>query len=380
MATTSSPGITTENYAIDDISDLLSPSLVLFREGIEHNLDQMIAVTGSVERLRPHCKTHKMAKVIELALARGITKHKCATIAEAEMLAAAGARDIFLAYNLVGPNIGRAIALLEQYDGLKLMATVDHERPLAELSRALVAAGRSMELLLDINTGMGRTGILPGPAALPLYQSLSHTPGVEPGGLHVYDGHNQQQVLAERKEAVMAVWDAANAFRQTLLQQGLPVPRVVAGGSGSFPIFAAINEPTLEVSPGTVIFYDAGYTHRFPELKFVPAAVLLTRVISKPGPNRITLDLGNKAVASDPPFGKRLFFPDLPTAREVIHSEEHLVLETDEPLDLTPGDALVAIPMHICPTSALHKEAYVVSHGKLVDRWEVTARNRCLTV
>src|SRR5437899_6600124 len=96
-------------YAIADTRGILSPSLIIFRDLVEKNLDEMIRVAGSLARLRPHCKTHKMREIAELQLARGITKHKCATIAEAEMLAEAGAKDIFRAYNPAGPNMALVV-------------------------------------------------------------------------------------------------------------------------------------------------------------------------------------------------------------------------------------------------------------------------------
>src|SRR5262245_35559930 len=100
-------------YAIADTSDILSPGLVIFRDQVEKNLDEVIRVAGSPSRLRPHCKTHKMREICQMQLARGVTKHKCATIAEAEMLAEAGAKSIFLAYNPVGPNIRRVVRFVE---------------------------------------------------------------------------------------------------------------------------------------------------------------------------------------------------------------------------------------------------------------------------
>src|SRR5215472_5917527 len=93
-------------YRIEDTRQIISPALIVYRELLEANLDRMIAIAGNPARLRPHCKTHKMPQVTKIELARGITKHKCATFAEAEMLAEAGVVDIFLSYNLVGPNIG----------------------------------------------------------------------------------------------------------------------------------------------------------------------------------------------------------------------------------------------------------------------------------
>jgi D-serine deaminase-like pyridoxal phosphate-dependent protein len=198
--------------------------------------------------------------------------------------------------------------------------------------------------------------------------------------LHVYDGHQHQTTRAERAAAVNAEFEKVLAFRDELLAAGLPLPRIVAGGTASFPVYAERQDSAIECSPGTCVFNDVGYGERFPDLVFTPAAVMLTRVISRPTANRVTLDLGYKAVASDPPAGKRLFFPDLPDAEQVLQNEEHLVLETPLAERFQPGDELFAIPRHICPTSALHKQVFVVAGGKLVDRWEVVARDRWLTI
>jgi D-serine deaminase-like pyridoxal phosphate-dependent protein len=158
------------------------------------------------------------------------------------------------------------------------------------------------------------------------------------------------------------------------------VPTIVAGGTGTFPVYAAMNEPTLELSPGTPVFYDAGYTAAFPDLPFQMAAVLLTRVISRPAEDLITCDLGTKACASDPPEGARLVFLDFPEAKQVLQNEEHLVLQTPRADQLRPGDELLAVPWHICPTTALHKAVSVVAGGRVVAQWPVTARDRWLTV
>jgi len=372
--------IATPPYRIDDTSQIISPGLVLFREILVDNIRKMIQIAGSPERLRPHCKTHKIRQVTELELELGIAKHKCATLAEAEMLAEAGARDIFLAYNLVGPNIDRAVNFVAKYPDIAFSATADHPEPVRALSEAFSAAGKEIEVLLDIDTGLHRTGLPPGDAAFFLYESIAESPALHPGGLHAYDGQNHQTPLEERTVAVQAVWQETAAFRDRLVEAGLPVPRIVAGGTGSFPIFAAISDRALELSPGTCVFHDAGYGEMFPDMDFTPAAVILTRCISRPGENRVTFDLGYKACAADQPEGRRLVFPALPDAKEVLQNEEHLVLETARADEFEPGDELLAISRHACPTSALHKEVYVVSDGKLVDRWEVVARDRRITV
>ena len=367
-------------YAIADTSSIVSPAVVIFRDLIEQNLDLMIKIAGSADRLRPHCKTHKMREVARLQLDRGIAKHKCATIAEAEMLASAGVKDIFWAYNPVGPNIRRVAEFARKFPDVAFSVTADHPAPVAALGDALATIGRTVDVLLDIDTGMHRTGIEVGSAARRLYETISTTKSLRPGGFHLYDGQNHQTDVAERAAAVMAIWRQAAAFRDELVAAGMSVPRIVAGGTASFPIYAAIDDPALELSPGTIIFYDYGYGDMFPDLKFQHAALLLTRVISRPTANRITLDLGYKAVASDPPAGNRVRFPDLPDAKAVLQNEEHLVLETEHANRYQPGDELLAIPKHVCPTCALHKSVYVVSGGKLTGTWDVAARDRVLTI
>ena len=193
-------------YAISDTSGIFSPALIVYRSIVIENIKKMIAIAGNVSRLRPHCKTHKMPAVTKIELEMGITKHKCATFAEAEMLAEAGAKDIFLAYNIVGPNITRAVQFLKKFPDVRFAVTADDPRMIEELSDAMVKEGTTIGVLLDLDSGMHRTGISPGPQAAELYQILLDSPGIKPGGFHLYDGHNQQSNLEERTAAVQAVW------------------------------------------------------------------------------------------------------------------------------------------------------------------------------
>src|SRR5438093_1889510 len=172
-------------YAIADTRGILSPGLIVFRDLVEKNLDEMIRVAGSPARLRPHCKTHKMREIAEMQIARGIAKHKCATIAEAEMLAEAGAKDIFLAYNPVGPNIHRVVRFVEKYPDVQFAVTADHPGPIAALGDAIASAGKTISLLLDIDCGQHRTGVPIGPAARKLYENVAATKGLVPGGFHL---------------------------------------------------------------------------------------------------------------------------------------------------------------------------------------------------
>src|SRR5439155_10452262 len=133
---------------------------------------------------------------------------------------------------------------------------------------------------------------------------LQRLPGVRPGGLHVYDGHNHQHPLEERRAAVQKLLEPVLELRDTLSKAGLPVPRIVLGGTPTFPVFATLEIAGAECSPGTCVLNDYNYDAWFRDLgEFTHAALLLTRVISRPTPTRVTFDLGYKAVTSDPPAG-----------------------------------------------------------------------------
>jgi D-serine deaminase-like pyridoxal phosphate-dependent protein len=364
-----------QRYAFREASELLSPSLLIYRQLVAENIQAMVALARGPERLRPHVKTHKMAEIVRLVESYGIRKHKCATITEAEMVAAAGGSDALLAYPLVGPNLKRFAHLLRGYRSTTFRATVDH--PDAARALAEVAAGldRQIPVLVDLDVGMGRTGIDAGEPAAALYALIERLPQLVPDGLHAYDGHIHDSDPDARRRAVQPGLEKTLALRERLLKQGLPVPRMVLGGSPTLPIYAELDLPGVECSPGTVVFHDESYSSRYPDLPFTPAALLLTRVISHPRPGRICLDLGYKAVASDP-VGSRARLLDFEDARPVQHSEEHLVVEAPQAEKIALGTPLLAIPTHVCPTVALHRRAYIVDQGQVVDQWEVTARDR----
>lgn len=359
---------------IENEAAVPSPALLVYPDRAEENLRRMIAIAGDPARLRPHIKTHKLPQFVAQQAALGIVKCKCATIAEAEMAAGAGATDVLLAAQLTGPNIARFIALVRMFPGVKFSAIADD---LAALEAVSAAADSTVEMLLDLDVGQHRTGIAPGPAAAELYRAIASLPGLCAGGLHAYDGHLHQRDPVERGASAKSVAKDVLAFRDELRAQGMPVPRVVIGGTPTFPFYARHSD--FECSPGTSVLWDAGYAANLPDLDFISAAVLLARVVSRPGADRLCLDLGHKAVASEMPQ-PRVIFSDLPEAKIVAHNEEHLVLETPRASEFPVGTALYGIPWHICPTVALHATVQVVRAGRAVEEWPIAARARKITI
>jgi D-serine deaminase-like pyridoxal phosphate-dependent protein len=367
-------------YHLNDASRMLSPSLVIDRALVKRNIEAMIALARGAERLRPHVKTHKMPAVVRMCEAMGIHKHKCATIAEAEMAAAAGATDVLLAYPLVGPNVARFAALVRTYPATTFRALVDHPASARLLAEGMRGTGRPMPVLIDLEVGMGRTGIAPDDAAIALAQLIAGLPDLVFDGLSAYDGQIHESPLDERRRSTTPGIERTLEMCRRLEAMDLPVPRLVMGGTPTFPIHAALEHPGVECSPGTCTLHDIGYATHYPDLPFTPAAFLLGRVISQPRPGRLCLDLGHKAVAADPPAGARLTLIDIPDATPGTHSEEHLVVDTPHAEKFPPGTPVLALPTHICPTCALHRRAYVVEEGNLVDEWEIAARDRVLSV
>ncbi len=368
-------------YAIADTSSIYSPGLIFFKDLIRRNIARMVELAGGPERLRPHAKTHKTGEIVDLEREAGISKHKCATLAEAELCAARGAKDVLLSYPIVGPNCTRLANLIRAYPQCRFSVLADHPAAVEALSKALSSAGVQVDVLVDVDVGMHRTGIAPGPEAAALYEQINALPGLVPGGLHVYDGHNHIAGFVERQAEALSQLEPALRLRSTLDQKGLPTPRLVLGGTPTFPVYARLDLPGLECSPGTLVLHDHGYGSRFADLTgFTPAALLLTRVISRPTSTRVTFDLGYKAVASDPPAGKRLVLLGVPDYEAVLQNEEHLVVETPAADRFRPGDEVLAIPTHICPTVAMHQRAYVVEGGRVVGTWNIAGRDRVISV
>src|SRR5262249_17658100 len=184
-------------YRIADVSDVYSPALIFFADLIRANIAAAVRAVGDPNRLRPHVKTHKTREIVRLGLDAGITKYKCATIAEAEMVAGCGAPDVLLSYPIVGPNCTRMAQLARMFPNTRFSALAEHPRGVEGLSRACSAERVTLDVLLDIDVGQHRTGIAAGPEAAALYEQIHRSPGLRAAGLHTYDGHNHQESLAE---------------------------------------------------------------------------------------------------------------------------------------------------------------------------------------
>ncbi len=358
-------------------SQLNSPCLMVDPLVVKKNIQEMINMIGDVNRLRPHIKTHKTAEGILLMTEAGIHQFKCATIAEAELLATNGVKDVLLAYQPVGPNVERLFELQKKYPSVQFACLTDHIDAANMMGDYFQQFASSMKVYVDLNVGMNRTGIVP-TEAFELINIIKNHPGLVFAGLHAYDGHHRQTDYHEKEMACEKGLEPVYALIQQLMVAGFDRPVLIAGGSPSFSVHCKSADRVC--SPGTNIFWDHGYATVCPEQHFEPAVKILTRVISLPAPNKICIDLGHKAVASENELSKRIFFPSHPQLKPVSQSEEHMVLETADNHIFKPGDILTGIPYHICPTVALHETLHVLNGAMVDGEWKVAARKRKISI
>lgn len=366
-------------YSFEGEETVVSPQLVYYKEIIERNIQKMIKYAEGPQRLWPHVKTHKMAEVVKLQMQHGIDRFKCATIAEAEMCGAEGAKKVTLAYPLVGPNIARFLTLVKTFPETEFFAISDCTEQVELAGAAAVKEHTEIQMLMDVDTGQHRTGVSMEQAAA-VYRRWAQIPGICMRGMHCYDGHRHESDYEIRNREVVAVDEQIAQIRNALTGSGMDCGIIILGGTPSFPCHQKLNSDYL--SPGTCVVQDAGYAAAYPDLPFEPGAAVLTRVISVQGEDTFTLDMGTKAVASDP-SPERAVIAGMEYARTVLQNEEHWVvkLPPEHTKDMPKvGDVMFAVPVHICPTSALYPSVPVIEEGKITDWWEVTARNRKLSI
>lgn len=365
-------------YLFNGMEQLDTPALVVYPQRVQHNIKTAIKMVGNPDRLRPHAKTHKSPDLTRMLLASGIRQFKCSTIAEAEMLAKEGVPDVLLAYQPVGPKIDRFFQLMETYPGTIFSCLVDDRTAALELMKKSWAIHLPLTVYMDLNVGMHRTGTKPDEAALDFYMDLYKEPQVNIKGLHAYDGHISDPDPILRQQRVEAAFAPVWAMKKELIRRGIKEVEIIAGGMPSFPMLA--NYPDLVCSPGTFVYWDKSYTDKLSDTDFIPAALVLSRVVSKPEENRVTLDLGHKSIASENSLDKRVHWLNASGLTAVGHSEEHFFFTSEGAANLEIGDLLFGMPYHVCPTIALYEKAITVIDQQIAGNWETVARARTLSL
>ncbi|WP_190810062.1 alanine racemase [Flagellimonas sp. S3867] len=363
-------------FNIENVDTVDSPSVALYREHLLFNIKQMVSlVDGKADRLMPHLKTNKMPEVLKLLLASGITNFKASTIAEAEIAAEAGANSVLIAHQLVGPKVDRFLKLSGHFSATLFSTIIDDTESAILLNKKADENGLKINIYIDINNGMNRSGIKIGSALDSLLSVVRDCKNLQFKGLHVYDGHLRDPEFSVRNEKIESGFEDVTTYFEAL-QHIYPNIELICGGTPSFT--SHLLQKDRITSPGTCVLWDWGYSEKLTEQNFKHAALLVTRIISKPIEGFVTLDLGHKSVAAENPIDKRMKFLNIDNYELLSQSEEHGVLKVSNWDELKIGDVFYGVPYHICPTINLHDEVSVIENGLKVDSWQITARKRKL--
>lgn len=363
-------------YEISNAEKIDTPALAVYPERVRENINLLKSFLPETHRLRPHVKTNKSPEVAKLLLEAGITKFKCATIAEGEMLAQSGAKDVLLAYQPTGPKIQRFSNLMKAYPKTAFSCLIDNPETAQEISNRMLMENLEAAVYIDLNVGMNRTGINP-EDAISLYNFITTLKGIQFIGLHAYDGHLRDPDFEIRTTQCNQAYKAVDLLFEKIKSTDKKIT-IIAGGTPTFPIHAKRKD--IECSPGTFIYWDTGYGNILKEQPYLYAALILTRIISKPSPGILCLDLGHKAIASENPLTNRVTFLNANDFEPIGQSEEHLVVKTEQWTQYHVGQLIYGVPFHICPTVALHDFAWTIENHKATQIWHNLARTRKLEI
>ena len=361
------------NYQIDDVGDVLTPALAIYPEHVDANIDATLRLMGGdADRWRPHVKTAKLGFVMARLAEHGAVNMKCSTTLELATACEAGARDVVVAYAMVGANARRVREIAASFPKVAISILVENEEQAASWH------GSTIGIHIDVNSGMNRTGI--DPARLDRILSLARAAGGQFRGLHYYDGHVSATDFKERETAAHAGYIRLMEMVTAFESAGVPIPELITSGTPAFPYglsFKPFSRGSFvhRVSPGTIVYHDFTSLSQLSETyNYRPAALILATVVSHPLPNIVTCDAGHKSVSADAgvPTCMVLGRPDL---RPQKPSEEHLPIEVAAGAPIPRiGSTLYLLPRHICPSVNNFDEALIVERGRVSRLEPVSAR------
>ena len=353
---------------IDHVRDIPTPALVVDVAALDRNIRRMADFFAhGACRLRPHFKAHKTPEIARRQLAGGsCVGLTCATVSEAEA-AAEFCSDLLIANEPVGPGKCERVAALARR--ARMTIAVDSTAGLGAMSTAAGHAGVTVGVLIDLNVGQTRCGVLPGAAAVDLAKEAASKPGVTLRGVMGYEGHvvslpDRVEREARTREAMAGLVETAALVRAA----GLPCDIVSAGGTGTYDISGRI-EGITEIQAGSYVLMDADYGRL--DVPFEQAFWALGTIISRPDPGRCVADCGHKSMTKD---------HGLPTVRDlegasvVSLNDEHATITIPSDSKIAIGDRVFLRPSHTDPTINLHDVFYALEGEKVVGVWPIASR------
>ena len=357
-----------------------TPSLLIDADKLDRNLHEMAAVAADAGvDLRPHVKTHKspMLALRQLELgAHGITVAK---IGEAETMADAGIKDIRIAYPIVGPEkLGRLARLMDRADISISLDSVEAARGISDLGQS---RGARISVLLKINTGLDRVGVMPY-EAVETARGIAALPGVDLIGILTHEGHALRETsLKGAQQAARQAGETMVDIAQQMRSAGLDVREISVGSTATAREIAYVPGVT-EIRPGTYIFNDLNEMTIGVATEETCALTVLATVVSIPASDRAVVDAGSKTLTSDllgPPTGKKGYgyiigHPDVTIAR--LTEEHGMLVVNDARTTFEIGQQLQIVPNHVCPVVNLADVMYLMRNGQCEEQLEVLARGK----
>ncbi len=319
--------------------------------------------------LRPHLKTAKLPIVAHMILkASGAKGIAVAKVGEAEIFAQCGFDDILIANQVYEPIQIKRLVNINKYALVR--ACVDSKENILELSKHATKANIELEVLIEINLGLGRAGVSSSESALELARFIKETPGVKLVGLQGYEGHLTPMMNLEMKEKMAnECFKLISDTRDLLNNNGFNIDYISTSGSTTY-MYAAKYGGITEVQPGTYVFSDEHLQREMPI--FEPAVTVLTTIQNQTGKKEFTLDAGTKAI---PTGDGKPIVKNHPKIKFRVLNEEHAQIKALG-VDLKLGQKIELIPAHICPTVNLYDFIHVIKENEHVGKWKILARGK----
>lgn len=358
------------------IWDLDTPCLLVDYRIMERNVTEMAQCASQAGKgLRPHVKTHKCTEIARLQAKAGACGVTVAKVGEAEVFAASGFSDIFVANLVVGHT--KVERLLQLSRSARLAVGIDSVAVLRPLLDATQRARTSLDVLVEVDTGHGRAGVRSPSEALEIARAVSGSPNVKLVGVYTHEGHayraNPSDVDALARSAVTTLTEVL----ETIAPYCDPPPHVVSVGSTPTAAAMCRLDGVTEIRPGNYVFRDATQV-RLGSALDTCALTVLTTVIARPSTTEALLDAGTKALSGDrdPRFGYG-YVQDDPAARLDWCSEEHAHLHLGlSQLRPAVSQKLRIVPAHACTCVNMHPWLWIVEDDRVLARWPVSARDR----
>jgi D-serine deaminase-like pyridoxal phosphate-dependent protein len=356
------------SLAGQSLDALDTPQLLLDLDVVDANLTFLQnACRTSGKDLRVHFKSLKCASLARYLNSKGVRAFLCAKLNEAEVLVETGQTDIFLANEVIGPRKLSRLARLAHK--AKIRVCVDDPGNVHQMGEAARQEGVTLEVLVEVDVGMNRCGVMPNEPALELAKKIIAEPGLRFVGLQGYDGHLQMGTDKElKKTRCREGLDRLGTTRALIEKAGIPVAVVTGAGTGTWE-FANEHPALTELQPGSFLLMDAAYHALRPE--FGCSLSVLATVVSR-RPEWYVLDAGSKAISQD--FGPAVIKGR--TGEKVLKlAEEHAKVE-DGGKGTIVGDRREVLPAHCCATMNLHRQVVAVRKGRIEAVWPIECSGR----